>query len=193
MATTETECIDALQTAATLLGESPTKQQYEDLGLTPAHSTILRVMGSWNEAKDAAGLETYRSGQFGGPSVKPKPNDVTIPDETTWEDLSPYQRWYHQNKDREIAKKERRRRRHRAMVHRYKENSCECTRCGEEDPACLDFHHVDEKHMSISKMVAYGYRWDALQEEIGRCVVLCANCHRREHYDDPTEKGSQHS
>jgi hypothetical protein len=59
--TTEADCIDALREAAKELGESPTKAAYEDLGLTPASGTIQRVMGGWNEAKAAAGLETNTS------------------------------------------------------------------------------------------------------------------------------------
>jgi hypothetical protein len=45
MRPSEAECLEALQEAADVLGESPTKQQYEELGLTPAASTILRVIG----------------------------------------------------------------------------------------------------------------------------------------------------
>ena len=63
--TTEAECIEALREAADRLEESPTKETYEELGLQPAASTILRVMGSWNEAKEAAGLETYEQGENG--------------------------------------------------------------------------------------------------------------------------------
>ncbi|ELY90615.1 hypothetical protein C483_11161 [Natrialba hulunbeirensis JCM 10989] len=43
--TTEDECIEALREAAERLGESPTKAQYEELGLTPASATIIRTCG----------------------------------------------------------------------------------------------------------------------------------------------------
>ncbi|WP_236039455.1 homing endonuclease associated repeat-containing protein [Haloarcula salinisoli] len=55
------DCIRALREAADRLGESPTKADYEELGLTPASATIQRVMGSWNEVKEAAGLATNAS------------------------------------------------------------------------------------------------------------------------------------
>ncbi len=47
----EEECLDALREARATLGESPTKKQYEELGLRPASATILRQVGGWNKAK----------------------------------------------------------------------------------------------------------------------------------------------
>ena len=46
MRTSESECIESLQEAAEILGESPTSAQYADLGLTPAQGTIQRVIHS---------------------------------------------------------------------------------------------------------------------------------------------------
>ena len=40
--------------------------------------------------------------------------------------------------------------------------------------------------MSITRMITYGYGRDALEAELSQCVVLCANCHRREHFTPPT-------
>ncbi len=59
--TTAEECLEALREAAERLGESPTKAQYEELGLTPASATIIRTCGGWNDAKEKAGLETSHS------------------------------------------------------------------------------------------------------------------------------------
>jgi hypothetical protein len=50
--TSESECLDALREAAERLGESPTKQQYEDLGLRPAASTVIRVVGGGTRPKN---------------------------------------------------------------------------------------------------------------------------------------------
>lgn len=196
METTEQECLSALHDATEILGESPTKAQYEDLGLTPASATIMRVVGGWNAAKERAGLETYDKSEYGGPSVAPKPDWVDLPEDKVWEDLSGNQRWYYKNRRKEIDKKERRRAEMRRWVHDYKAAECECARCGEGDPACLDFHHTGEKELSVSNMVSYGYGKVALRDEIERCVVLCANCHRKEHYEAPSlpdDSPSQHS
>lgn len=56
-----------------------------------------------------------------------------------------------------------------------------CSRCGESRYICLDFHHVRDKKYWISKLVASGASLDKLKEEVSKCIILCANCHRVEH------------
>jgi hypothetical protein len=44
----------------------------------------------------------------------------------------------------------------------------------------LEFDHVRGiKVLDVSVMVARGYRWRRIESEIAKCVVRCANCHRR--------------
>ena len=183
--TTEEECLEALREAAERLGESPTKAQYEELGSTPASGTIIRTVGGWNEAKEAAGLETYDRAQTGGQPVQPKPEWVEIPDDTDWKELTGQQRWYYKNRAERIERKDRRRERLRRRLYTYKDEQCECERCGEDRPPCLDFHHSDEKSSTVSEMVNDGYSWPNIRDEIDRCIVLCANCHRLVHHDPP--------
>jgi len=58
-----------------------------------------------------------------------------------------------------------------------------CCECGERDPRVLEFDHIDpsDKLYDISKLFANGYSWGAekLREEIRKCRVICANCHRK--------------
>jgi len=56
-----------------------------------------------------------------------------------------------------------------------------CQYCGEKDPVVLEFDHVSgEKSSAITDMIRGGaYRWDTIAAEIEKCVVRCANCHRR--------------
>lgn len=179
MPTTEAECLRALRAAARELGESPTKAAYEALGVTPAASTVLRVCGGWNEAKERAGLETNPSH---GSRVAEKPEDVTLPDDVSWAELTQDQRWHYRHVEHNTQRTLARRQRLRAWVNDRKA-SAGCARCGEDDPRCLDFHHRDTgaKEMGISEMVTHGYGTDRLRTEIAKCDVLCANCHRREH------------
>lgn len=183
METDESDCIEALLRAADELEKSPTKAEYEGLGITPASATIIQTIGSWNEAKSRAGLETFTRAASGGTPVQPKPDWVEIPDDTAWEKLSGQQRWYYKNRDDRIGRKDRRRDRLRRLLYEHKLELCECRRCGESRAPCLDFHHPDEKTETISKMVNDGYSWDNIRDEIDRCTVLCANCHRLEHND----------
>lgn len=66
----------------------------------------------------------------------------------------------------------------------YKSTLC-CVYCGyNEHPAALDFHHVIRQpdNEKVYKLVANN-SWKRLREEIKKCIVLCANCHRYLHND----------
>jgi hypothetical protein len=55
-----------------------------------------------------------------------------------------------------------------------------CVDCGESDPVVLDFDHVTgKKRKNVSNLAGEGASIEALKEEIAKCVVRCANCHRR--------------
>ena len=55
-----------------------------------------------------------------------------------------------------------------------------CVDCGESDPVVLDFDHVrGRKVANVSVLVVEGYDWKSVSAEISKCVVRCANCHRR--------------
>jgi hypothetical protein len=54
-----------------------------------------------------------------------------------------------------------------------------CVDCGEKDPVCLEFDHIKGiKTKAISEMIGV-YAWDAIEYEISKCEIRCANCHRR--------------
>lgn len=53
-----------------------------------------------------------------------------------------------------------------------------CVDCGEADLVVLDFDHVrGKKRGNVSSLKAVSLQ--AVQEEIEKCDVRCANCHRR--------------
>jgi len=59
-----------------------------------------------------------------------------------------------------------------------------CAQCGFSHSAALDFHHEnpEEKEENINRIIANGQFAKAF-EEIKKCIVLCANCHRIHHHD----------
>ena len=60
-----------------------------------------------------------------------------------------------------------------------------CTKCGFDHPAALDFQHEDptEKEHNVNRLISDG-RFKKAYEEIKKCIVLCANCHRVHHYEE---------
>jgi hypothetical protein len=54
-----------------------------------------------------------------------------------------------------------------------------CADCGEDDPVVLEFDHAGaEKTFNIGQALR-DRRWQRVLEEIAKCEVVCANCHRR--------------
>jgi hypothetical protein len=56
-----------------------------------------------------------------------------------------------------------------------------CSVCGESEPCCIDFHHTNttQKDFTISSFKKK--HWLKVLNEIEKCIVLCANCHRKLH------------
>jgi hypothetical protein len=66
----------------------------------------------------------------------------------------------------------------RDMIHAIK--SVPCAMCGGTfPPYCMDFHHrnPNEKAFGIGQQAGV-VGLDRLLEEIEKCDILCANCHR---------------
>lgn len=57
-----------------------------------------------------------------------------------------------------------------------------CTDCGEKDIQTLEFDHIKEKRYKITDLVRKAYSLCVLIEEMSRCEVVCANCHRKRTY-----------
>lgn len=54
-----------------------------------------------------------------------------------------------------------------------------CVDCGEDDPIVLDFDHHSDKIDNVSTMIRDCKSWEVILNEIQKCDVRCANCHRR--------------
>lgn len=53
-----------------------------------------------------------------------------------------------------------------------------CVDCGNSNIAVLEFDHLRDKKYGISRMYRDGMAITRIQEEIDKCDVVCANCHR---------------
>lgn len=58
--------------------------------------------------------------------------------------------------------------------------SSNCADCGESHLVVLEYDHVrDSKTSEVGRLVAVGAKLNAIDAEISKCDVVCANCHRR--------------
>lgn len=72
----------------------------------------------------------------------------------------------------------------KAEWYKYKA-TLSCTKCGFNHIAALDFHHEDPttKEGNIHRFISNG-QFAKAYEEIKKCIVLCANCHRIYHHEE---------
>jgi hypothetical protein len=110
-----------------------------------------------------------------------------------------WRNWYHKTTPEKRKKYSTRRaeRREKALkaIHDYK-LTLHCSQCPENHPACLEFHHDGEngeKEFDIGNAANLGYSIKKIFEEIKKCIVLCANCHKKLHYNEShnEDNGSQ--
>lgn len=58
----------------------------------------------------------------------------------------------------------------------------ECQDChGTFHPAVFEFHHLHDKDLEWVKLRLHS--WERILEELAKCALLCANCHRMRHVE----------
>lgn len=97
-----------------------------------------------------------------------------------------YTDYYKENQKQVRENITRRKAEYKAKAYRFldKVKSWGCIICDENEPCCIDFHHLDpdEKDDSVSNLVAKGgASLSRIKDEVRKCVRLCANCHRKVH------------
>jgi hypothetical protein len=89
---------------------------------------------------------------------------------------------YERHQKAEIARSyeitKRRREEADRFIYQYL-SSHQCVDCGKYDFSVLTFDHVRGKKMDIFQIASQGYSIEAIMKEIGRCEVVCSNCHMR--------------
>lgn len=87
-------------------------------------------------------------------------------------------RHYTDNKELYRVNQRTRRERNRQFIKEYLSDKC-CVDCGNSDWRVLEFDHVrGTKTNNVSKMVVDRVPIETIKEEIAKCDVRCANCHR---------------
>lgn len=92
---------------------------------------------------------------------------------------------YVNNKETYLKNGQRRKTFLKQFINRVKRRTV-CPICGEKRYWVLEFHHKDkkEKEFNIAKMANYGYSIKKIKEELRKCIIICANCHKNIHHGE---------
>ena len=103
-------------------------------------------------------------------------------------DCVPSRNTYSSEEERIISRRKqlvnnvkRRRSKIKEMSIEYKGNKCQI--CGyDKCSSALEFHHLDasKKDFSIGEK-GYTRSWEKVKQELDKCIMVCANCHREIH------------
>jgi hypothetical protein len=94
-------------------------------------------------------------------------------------------KWRAENKDRDHKNWTDLRKQKKEWLDAHK---TACSQCGETDPDCIDFHHIDptQKIGCLSVVIAH-WSLERIEKELAKTIQLCANCHRKLHAAEKLE------
>lgn len=92
--------------------------------------------------------------------------------------------WYARNKNNQLSAEKRKARKKerendiKVAVRTLKDGK-PCGNCKKQfEYFIMDWNHLGNKRWNISEMVRRGHSLKSIKIEIGKCELLCANCHR---------------
>ena len=77
------------------------------------------------------------------------------------------------------TQKSKERQRFYAEQFRAMKQAIGCARCGEDDPYCLHFHHIDPQEKKYCVGIKGRSSFRSMEDEVAKCILLCANCHAK--------------
>lgn len=90
-------------------------------------------------------------------------------------------RWRKLYPEKHAAENARRSARHQKWITDFKLTK-PCA-CGETDPVALDFHHIIPRNGQPP--FSFAVSLTRIKAEVEKCIVICANCHRKGHAGRP--------
>jgi hypothetical protein len=80
--------------------------------------------------------------------------------------------------------------RKRMKVRMVLEKGGKCQNCGYNKCIwALEFHHRNKEEKSFSIGNPETRAWEKLKEELKKCDMLCANCHREQEFKEKSDSG----
>lgn len=91
--------------------------------------------------------------------------------------------WYPKNRAKHIALVKKNKHNRKLEAIEAIKKGVSCSRCPEDHPSTIDFHHLDPstKEFNVSTAIIQNMSLDRIKKEVDKCIPLCANCHRKEH------------
>ena len=91
--------------------------------------------------------------------------------------------YFKQNENNIKQYREKRLKEIKQWYNGYK-STLKCRYCDEDFTECLEFHHLkpETKIDNVVYMVHNGVSLEKIKKEMDKCIVVCANCHRKIHY-----------
>ena len=92
--------------------------------------------------------------------------------------MAPDRRKYADRREALIKAVTKRRKKIKVMAIEYKGNKCQiCGYC--KYPGALELHHINKSDKSFGiGDKGYTRSWERTKQELDKCILLCANCHR---------------
>jgi hypothetical protein len=94
-------------------------------------------------------------------------------------------KWHQENREASNASKSKYVASLRDLINERKKAGA-CTRCGIADWRVLEWHHVDpsQKRFNLNMAWKKHVGKEAIFEEMAKCELICANCHRILHWEE---------
>ena len=94
-----------------------------------------------------------------------------------------FQDYYKRNREKKLAQCAERYALIRAIIHEYKAETG-CITCGDKRHWVLVFHYRDSSQKEFSIGANSGRSMTKIVNEMAKCDVMCANCHRDLHHQE---------
>lgn len=65
-----------------------------------------------------------------------------------------------------------------------------CSFCGSTDKSKFEIHHVNSSEKSFSLTAWWARRWEVLQQELDKCILVCRKCHHQKHTNINLQHGT---
>lgn len=102
-----------------------------------------------------------------------------------WFSKELHPRWKGGARDKNKARESDRKRRLANKARAVAMCGGKCRECGyDRCLAALDFHHYDPSTKTYTVKDLGHHRWEKIEEEVRKCVLICCRCHRELHWKE---------